>query len=478
MALTDSQMEDASDADVAGASTSASASASAAGFGSAGPSIGVLKSGRQYLFESTIRGKLAKLETDLSRDEAARLQGVQLIDDVRNALQLPIITYIAACGYYHRFRLEFDTKAYQWTDAALACLFVACKSEDTLKKSREILCANHNLKSPDRTTTPDDKGSKMLINLERHVIETLRFDFQVRNPFKILAKIVKAVLGSDANASYFFVDAYKVGIDMYKTFAPLKHTTFTCAFATTRLTALITAQSEDTFTNLDPAEYHTCEEWVAEVMLDVLDLYTDHYRSTLLGQEINPQTFIDVKIKVNQQIETAQFPRYHNFCAECAREGFPSPSSTGSAISPASPAGTNSTNMRGSKGHEGTFRFIFDAEEVRRERAAYEQHTKDEWEEWEEEVEELIPERENRRRNDLGPEPRAPPREPRGDLGPEPRAPPREPRGARGSRGHGRSRGRGRGRGGHDSGWHPRDRHDHRGRGRGGGGGGSSSSFY
>lgn len=88
MALTDSQMEDASDADVAGASTSASASASAAGFGSAGPSIGVLKSGRQYLFESTIRGKLAKLETDLSRDEAARLQGVQLIDDVRNALQL------------------------------------------------------------------------------------------------------------------------------------------------------------------------------------------------------------------------------------------------------------------------------------------------------------------------------------------------------------------------------------------------------
>ncbi|KAI0553494.1 hypothetical protein F4679DRAFT_580714 [Xylaria curta] len=494
MALTDSQMEDASDADVAGASTSASASASA--IGSAGPSIGVLKSGRQYLHESTIRGKLAKLETDLSRDEAARLQGIQLIDDVRNALQLcvahpashldadaaaahyiicPIVTYIAACGYYHRFRLEFDTKAYQWTDAALACLFVACKSEDTLKKSREILCANHNLKNPDRITTPDDKifdqGSKMLIGLERHVIETIRFDFQVRNPIKILAKIVKAVLGSDANASDFFVEAYKVGIDMYKTFAPLKHTTFTCAFALARLTALITAQSEDAFVNLDPTEYHTCEEWVAEVTLDVLDLYTDHYRSTLLGQEINPQTFIDVKIKANQQIEAAQIPRYHNFCSECAREGFPSPSSTGSAISPASPAGTNSTNMRGSKGHEGTFRFIFDAEEVRRERAAYAEYTKDEWEEWEEEVEELMPERDNRRRTDLGPEPRAPPREPRGDLGPEPRAPPREPRGARGSRGHSRGRGRGRGRGGHDSSWHPRDRHDHRGRGRGGSGG-------
>ncbi|GAW20189.1 hypothetical protein ANO14919_096860 [Xylariales sp. No.14919] len=479
MALTDSQMEDASDADVA--CTSRSGSGVGSGSGSGGPSIGVIKSGRPYLHESTIRRKLAKLDLDLSRDEAARLQGVQLIDDVRNFLQLPIITYIAACGYYHRFRLEFDPKEYQWTDAALTCLFVACKSEDTLKKSREILCANHNIKNPDRITTPDDKlfdqGSKMLISLERQVIETLRFDFQVRNPFKILAKIVKAVLGSDQPAIDFFIEAYKVGTDMYKTFAPLKHTTFTCAFAIARLTALITGLSEDVFVNLDPTEYYTYEEWVAEVMLDVLDLYTDHSRSTLLGQEINPQAFIDVKIKVNKQIEAAQIPRYQKFCNECEREGFPSPSFAGSATSPASPTGTNSTIKRGPKGHEGTYRFLFDAAEVRQERTAYEEHTKDEWEEWEEEVEEVIPERESRRRGDLGPEPRAPPREPRGDLGPEPRAPPREPRGSRGHRGHSRGRGRGHGgRGGHDSGWNPRNRHDHRGRGRGGSG--SGSSFY
>ncbi|KAJ8104586.1 hypothetical protein ONZ43_g7779 [Nemania bipapillata] len=357
MALTDSQMEDVSDADAGGASASVSGS----GFG--GPSIGVIKSGRQYLHESTIRRKLAKLETDLSRDEAARLQGVQLIDDVRNVLQLPIITYIAACGYYHRFRLEIDPKTYQWHDAALACLFVACKSEDTLKKSRDILCANHNIKNPDRITAPDDKGSKMLIGLERQVIETLRFDFQVRNPFKILAKIIKAVLGSDEKGSDFFVEAFKVGTDMYKTFAPLKHNTFTCAFTAAKLTALMTGLYKDTFAALDPTEYYTREEWVAEVMLDVLDLYTDHYRSTVLGQEINPQAFIDVKIKVNQQMESARIPRYQNFCSECERAGFPSPSSTDLGTSPASPAGTNSTLKRGSKGVEGTYRFLFDADE-------------------------------------------------------------------------------------------------------------------
>ncbi|KAI8628225.1 cyclin-like protein [Xylariaceae sp. FL1651] len=424
--------------------------------GPTGPYIGSIKCGRQYLHEITIRRKQSNLNIDPAREEAARLQGVQLIDDVRNALQLPVTTFIAACGYYHRFRLKFPGNEYQWADAALACLFVACKSEDTLKKSRDILCANHNLKNPDRLTIPDDKifeqGSKMLIGLERHVIETMRFDFRVRNPLKMLAKIIKAVIGSGEDAANFFINTFKVGIDMYKTFAPLKHTTFTCAFMIARLTAMVTGQFEDVFTNLKPTDFHTREEWVAEVMLDVLDLYTDHTRSTMLGLEIDPQVFIDVKIKVNQKIEAARMPRYQNFCADCEREKVPpSPSSTGSPTSPVSPAETNSTIKRGPKGHEGTVRFLFDADEARQEKATYEEHTKDEWEEWQEEVEEPIPDRDTHSR---------------ADLGPEPRAPPREPRGPRGPRGHGH--GRGRGRGGHDSGWHPRSRHDRRRRGGGG----------
>lgn len=310
----------------------------------------------------------------------------------------------------------------------------------------------------------------MLIGLERHVIETVRFDFQVRNPIKMLAKVVKAVVGWGQGAADFFTEAYKAGIDLYRTFAPLKHTTFTCAVTLAKLTSLVTGLFKEEFANLDLADYYTCEEWVAEAMLDVLDLYTDHSRYTLLGKTLSPQVFIELKIKINQQTEAARIPRYQNFCVECEREGLRSPSSVGSGTSPASPARTVSAIKLGSKGQEGTFRFLFDAEEVRQETAAHEVYTKDEWEDWEEEVEEPIPERGNRRRGgDLGPEPRAPPREPRGDLGPEPRAPPREPRGSRGSRGHGRGRGRG-GRGGHDSGWHPRGRHDHRGRGRGGAG--------
>jgi len=49
-----------------------------------------------------------------------------------------------------------DTE-YQYADAAAAALFTACKIEDTLKKSREILCAAYNLRVPaSEHLTPDD----------------------------------------------------------------------------------------------------------------------------------------------------------------------------------------------------------------------------------------------------------------------------------------------------------------------------------
>lgn len=35
---------------------------------------------------------------------------------------------------------------------------MACKVEDTIKKSKEILCAAYNIKNPEHPTTQDDKA--------------------------------------------------------------------------------------------------------------------------------------------------------------------------------------------------------------------------------------------------------------------------------------------------------------------------------
>ena len=122
-----------------------------------GPHPGFVKVAAQYTLEHKLRQMLRDNGCDPSREINYRLQGVQLIDNVREALQLPVKTFATACTYYHKFRLHFRNVEYNFQDAALTSLLVACKVEDTIKKSREILCASFNLKNPDKPTTPDDK---------------------------------------------------------------------------------------------------------------------------------------------------------------------------------------------------------------------------------------------------------------------------------------------------------------------------------
>ena len=82
----------------------------------------------------------------------------------------PIKTFDTAATYYHKFRIRFPSAEYNYEDAALACLFVACKVEDTIKKSKEILCAAHNLRQPHDQRTPDDKvGSHIPLPLSSAV---------------------------------------------------------------------------------------------------------------------------------------------------------------------------------------------------------------------------------------------------------------------------------------------------------------------
>ncbi|KAI1103938.1 cyclin-like protein [Jackrogersella minutella] len=412
-----------------------------------GPDLGTIKVGHQYICECRISRMLTERRLDPAREANYRLQGIQVIESTREALFLPVKTYNTACTLYHRFRLEHPTPDYNYTEAALASLFVACKIEDTLKKSREVLCAHHNLKNSDHPTTPDDKifdqPSKVIIGIERYMVEAINFDFRVRYPQKILAKIVKKVLGiSEDDPLGFYSTAMKMSLDLYKTYAPLKHSSYTCSVVIVQLTALITGHYVNEFRSLDPLDWHSDEQCVVEVMLDLLDLYTQHGKVTNVGSCYDLQTFIDVQISINQFVERTGLSRYLNQCREC-RSTIPPPTPSDSPMSLNTPSATGtSTVKRGPKGLEGgTTRFVFDADEATREKKVYDEHTKDEFEEWEEEYEEPLPDlREDRRH---------------------------EPRGPRGPRGHGH--GRGHGRGGFDPGWTPRNRHERRRRGAGAG---------
>ena len=111
-----------------------------------GPHPSYIEIAKPYILQSRVQKCLTEIHMSDAKEDAVRLQGVAWIDQVRRALQLPIRTFNTAVIYYHKFRLLHSDNEYNWADASAAALFTACKIEDTLKKSREILCANWNLK--------------------------------------------------------------------------------------------------------------------------------------------------------------------------------------------------------------------------------------------------------------------------------------------------------------------------------------------
>ncbi|KAH0565352.1 hypothetical protein GP486_001253 [Trichoglossum hirsutum] len=312
-----------------------------------------------------------------AKEDSMRLQGIAWIDNVRKALQL------------------YDDRAERkLMDAAAAALFTACKIEDTLKKSREILCAAYNLRLTQADhLSPDDSHfethSKAIIGLERLMLEASGFDFRNRYPQKLLIKLAKLY---NFNKETTAKMAYNMCCDLYRTFAPLKQTTPTMAFACLELSArlcgtqLENLQGEGGF---DYGRWSTSREEVMETLLDLLDLYTHHRASTIVGQNYSLDTFIGIRITLNPEMSANGYPRYTEWVEE------KKPLGNGTKASPATPdrditgenregsnrrrkqsppmrptSASESRGRPGERGRDGTVRFMLDPERARREKAA------------------------------------------------------------------------------------------------------------
>ncbi|RYP63058.1 hypothetical protein DL769_007084 [Monosporascus sp. CRB-8-3] len=420
-----------------------------------GPHPGNIRATRQYDFEHSIRRKLGKPGVDIVKEEEYRLKGIQLILALKGEVRLPVKTYVAATVFYHRFRLKHLGTQHHWRDGAIACLFLACKAEDTQKKSREILCANYNMSHSDKKT-PDDK--RLIIGLERLVIESIHFDFRVRHPQDILARLVKKVLPDNEDGRNFFPAAFQVLWDMHMTYAPIKQTSHTMALAVSEVTALLTGMHVEKFQSLDPKAHYTDRGSVTETILDILDLYENHHEMTQFGKQFPLETFIDLKILVNKELEEKHLPRYKFQCAECEKNPEPTSDSDDPDIAPS-----------GAGQGDGTVRYIFDTTQAAQELDEVRKYFEDEYEFYEVEEEEEIP-------DSPPPAPRDQPRGPRGPRGPSgprgrrgPGGPPRGPAGSTGGvepfpRGPRDTGGppRGPSGGGHNPNWRPRNRQGNR----------------
>lgn len=238
-----------------------------------------------------------------------------------------------------------------------------------------------------------EQPGKIIIGLERLILETIGFDFRTRYPQKLLVKIIRHIFGNTKEGKAFVVTAYAMCLDMFKTFVPIKRTTFSMAMAVVELTARITDAHLDKVQEFEAQRKQYHRGTVTETMLDILDLYVQHHKSTKIGAQFDLNKFIDVKIHLNNDLDKAFEPRHQFYCSKCEVQNpsvMTTPPSTTSPTTPVLFPG-ESSDRRPARGQEGTMRFIFDPEMATQEQEAIAEHFKEDFEEYEIEVEEPVP---------------------------------------------------------------------------------------
>lgn len=245
-----------------------------------------------------------------------------------------------------------------------------------------------------------EQPSKIVIGLERLILETVGFDFRCRYPQASLQKVTKQIMGADAKE--IFAIAMEMSIDLYKTFAPIKQPSFAMALALLELTARLLGTGIDKIEKVDLSVYHTTRQNIVETMLDLLDLYTQHLKSTKLGNRFDLNKFIEVKIVINSEVDNDdKLVRYAHWCNNCDGGEDENLSNGVSVLKNISFFGSNSAKRNG-RNQDGTMRFVFDPEQARCERREVEPYFKDEYEDYEVEVEvPMEPEGKNHNHRDM-----------------------------------------------------------------------------
>jgi CTD kinase subunit beta len=252
--------------------------------------------------------------------------------------------------------------------------------------------------------------SKAVIGLERLMLEASGFDFRARYPQKHLIKLAKEAKVERDVA----VIAYNIMLDLYKTFAPLKQTCAAMSFACIELATLILEKQQDHIRGSHSPSYRkwcTSRSEVVETLLDLLDLYTHFQKYSLVGPSYNIEKFIQLKIKLNQEVEDGDFlsryteqhdaPKTNGFRQNIKTPKTPitpaSPSDTrvngkdGASPTTLSPRSSGSCRKgMGARGQDGTVRFMLDAEQAKQEKETVAEYFKVEYESYEIEVEEPI----------------------------------------------------------------------------------------
>ncbi|KAK9383763.1 cyclin-like protein [Kockiozyma suomiensis] len=238
------------------------------------------------------------------RESQSRFHAFALIINTGNQLRFPVRTLGSAMVLFQQFYLFNSLQNFSSvSDTALACLLVASKMEDTLKKIKDILIAAYNVRHPNGpeisldSQVLDEQRRRSLF-LERQVLETMSFDFRVKHPHPYVIKFCrKLTLGSEQAQL-----AWLICFDSYKTLAPLKHTAHAIALASIYIAGVLLDRDISGYAN-NTADFLVDLHDYENIILELLELYIDWLPQTTLASRFpDLDKFMSMRIEVNKRL--------------------------------------------------------------------------------------------------------------------------------------------------------------------------------
>ncbi|KAF9430393.1 hypothetical protein BGZ94_007044 [Podila epigama] len=155
----------------------------------------------------------------LHRQAQARREACEVIAAIGKKIGFPQHTISTAQLLLHRFFM-FHSFPDTGNEVVMACLFVSCKVEDTIKKLKDIMIATYQYRHPNSTdwdpeSKEGDEQRKRVLSYEKMVLESICFDFRIIQPYKYVIKFTKLLNGSKALARFAWNiarDSYKIGV--------------------------------------------------------------------------------------------------------------------------------------------------------------------------------------------------------------------------------------------------------------------------
>ncbi|KAG0330585.1 RNA polymerase II C-terminal domain kinase beta subunit [Podila horticola] len=158
-------------------------------------------------------------EIALYRQANIRRESCEVIAAIGKKIGFPQHTISTAQLLLHRFFM-FHSVQDSGNEVVMACLFVSCKVEDTIKKLKDIMIATYYYRYPNATdwdseSKEGDEQRKRVLAYEKMVLESICFDFRILHPYKYVVKFTKMLNASKTIARQAWNiarDSYKIGV--------------------------------------------------------------------------------------------------------------------------------------------------------------------------------------------------------------------------------------------------------------------------